>query len=241
MDRPTIRKATRRRPTQADVARAAGVSQTLVSYVLNDKVVIAVPEETRQRILTAIETLGYVPDRRAQSLRTRKTYTVACVIPDITNPFYPAFARGIQDVAEANGYDFISYNTDGLAEKELKCLRSLQSGHIDGVIATLFHLKTAEMRSLWERDIAIVRFEARRPRLIQAPVDVLFLDNRAAAHAMVSYLIDRGHTRIGMITGDQGPRSARVRGYRDALIERGIPVDEALMCDSSFNEEGGYR
>lgn len=213
----------------------------MVSYVLNGKTVLAVPDETRQRILDAIGTLGYVPDRRAQSLRTRKTYTIACVIPDITNPFYPAFARGIQDVAAAHGYDCISYNTDGIAEREEKCFRALQRGQIDGVIATLFHLKLQDMQPLWERGIAIVRFEARRPRTIAAPIDVIYLDNQAAARAMVSYLLDRGHTRIGMITGDQGPRSARVRGYRDALAGRGIPIDETLIRGSHFNEESGYQ
>jgi LacI family transcriptional regulator len=230
-----------RRPTQADVARAAGVSQALVSYVLNGKMAIAVPDETRRRILDAIETLGYVPDRRAQSLRTRKTYTIACVIPDITNPFYPAFARGIQDAAEAHGYDCISYNTDGAAEREWKCLRLLQQGNVDGVVATFFHLKSPELRPLWERGIAMVRFEARRPRTIQPKLDVIYLDNQAAAHAMVSYLVDRGHRIIGMIAGDQGPRGARVRGYRDALADRGIPFDETLIRSSGFNEEGGYR
>lgn len=213
----------------------------MVSYVLNDNAAFAVPDATRLRILDMVKRLGYVPDRRAQSLRTRKTFTIACVIPDITNPFYPAFARGIQDVAEAHGYDCISYNTDGLAEREWKCLRSLQRGHVDGVIATLFHLKPQEMRPLWERGTAIVRFEARRPRPIQSPIDVLYLDNQAAARAMVSYLVGRGHTRIGVIAGDQGPRSARVRGYREALGDAGLPVDEALIRDSGFNEEGGYR
>jgi len=239
----TTRKMTTlpRRPTQADVARIAGVSQALVSYVLNGKVVLAVPEETRQRILDAIGSLGYIPDRRAQSLRTRKTYTIACVIPDITNPFYPAFERGIQDVAEAHGYDFITYNTDGTADKELKCLHSLQQGHVDGVIATLFHLKAEQMRPLWERDMAVVRFEPKRPRPAPAPLDYLYLDNHAAAHAMVSYLVAQGHTRIGMIAGQQGPRSARVRGYRDALTARGLPADETLIRDSGFTEQGGYQ
>jgi len=230
-----------RRPTQADVARAAGVSQAMVSYVLNGKGVLNVPEATRTRILDVVGQLGYVPDRHAQILRTGKTYTIACVIPDITNPFYPAFARGIQDVAEGSGYDFISYNTDGMAEKEERSLRSLQQGHVDGVIATLFHLKTAEMRPLWERGIAIVRFEPRLPRPVEGPVDFIYLDNQAAARAMVSYLIDRGHTRIGMIAGHQGPRSARVRGYRDVFIERGMPIDENLIRDSGFNLGGGYR
>ncbi len=230
-----------RRPTQADVARAAGVSQAMVSYVLNDKGALSVPETTRTRILDVVARMGYVPDRHAQILRTGKTFTIACVIPDITNPFYPAFARGIQDVAEGSGYDFISYNTDGMAEKEERCLRSLLQGHVDGVIATLFHLKAAEMRPLWERGMAIVRFEARQPRPIEAPVDFIYLDNQAAARVMVSYLIDRGHTRIGMIAGHQGPRSARVRGYRDVFTERGLPIDETLIRDSGFNEEGGYR
>ena len=230
-----------RRPTQADVARAAGVSQAMVSYVFNDNGAITVPEATRARILAVVAQLGYVPDRNARILRTGKTTTLACVIPDITNPFYPAFARGIQDVAEGRGYDFISYNTDGMAEKEERCLRSLQQGHADGVIATLFHLKAAEMRPLWERGMAIVRFEARQPRPVDAPIDFIYLDNQAAARTMVSYLMDRGHTRIGMIAGRQGPRSARVRGYRDAFTERSIPIDENLIRDSGFNEEGGYR
>lgn len=80
-----------RRPTQADVARLAGVSQALVSYVVNDHPLISVPDDTRRRVLDAIEQLNYVPDSSARRLRTRKTLTIAVVIPDITNPFYPAF------------------------------------------------------------------------------------------------------------------------------------------------------
>ena len=74
----------KRRPTQADVALRAGVSQTTVSQVLNNKTVLAIPAETRQRIREAIEALGYMPDGMARSLRTRKTYTIAGIIPDIT-------------------------------------------------------------------------------------------------------------------------------------------------------------
>src|SRR5262245_11721704 len=88
-------RSRRKQPTQADVARRAGVSQATVSYVLNNNTAIAVPAETRQRIQDAIRDLGYIPDRAARSLRTRKTYTLAGIIPDITNPFYPAFERGI--------------------------------------------------------------------------------------------------------------------------------------------------
>lgn len=105
-----------RRPTQADVAKLAGVSQATVSYVLNTNSVISVPEETRGRILAAVDELGYVPNGIARSLRTRRTYMIAAVIPDITNPFYPAFERGVQEAAEASGYDLIVLNTGGTAE-----------------------------------------------------------------------------------------------------------------------------
>ena len=118
----------RRRPTQADVARLAGVSQTTVSQVLNNSSAITVPVETRQRILASVERLGYVPDHTARSLRTRKTSTIACAIPDIANPFYPAFARGIQDIAEQHGYELVLYNTDGIAAKESKAVRLVQQG-----------------------------------------------------------------------------------------------------------------
>jgi LacI family transcriptional regulator len=86
---------TKRKPTQSDVARRAAVSQAMVSYVLNDHPAVSVPTETRRRILDAVAELGYVPNSAARSLRTSKTLTIAAIIPDITNPYYPAFIRGV--------------------------------------------------------------------------------------------------------------------------------------------------
>src|SRR5689334_8937084 len=106
----------------------------MVSYVLNDHPTISVPAETRQRILDAADALGYVPNRAARTLRTRKTSTIAAIIPDITDPYYPAFIRGVQDAAERQNYDVLTYNTDGIAEKEHKALNLVQQGVVDGVI-----------------------------------------------------------------------------------------------------------
>ncbi len=114
------------RPTQDDIARLAGVSQATVSQVLNNAMINSIPQETRQRVLDVIERLGYVPDRTARSLRTKKTYTLAAIIPDITNPYYPTFIRGIQDVAGNHDYDLVIYNTDGDKQKEEKCLQSVR-------------------------------------------------------------------------------------------------------------------
>lgn len=232
-----------KKPTQADVARLAGVSQALVSYALNDNPTISISTQTRQRILDAIDELGYVPDGAARSLRTRKTHTIAGIIPDITNPFYPAFERGIQGSAESHGYDLIVYNTGGVAEKERRCLRSVQQGRVDGVIAVFFHLTARDLIALLDRDIAVVRLEARKKEAskYELPLDNLYVDNVAAARAAVGYLIGRGHTRIGMLDGVHGPGRERVLGYRQALAENRIPVDESLIRDGDFKEDGGYR
>jgi LacI family transcriptional regulator len=231
----------RKHPTQADVARRAGVSQATVSYVLNNNSSIAVPPETRQRINDAIAELGYIPDRAARSLRTRKTYTIAGVIPDITNPFYPAFERGIQDLADQHGYDLIMYNTDESAEKERKCLRSVQQGRVDGVIAVLFHLSATDLLPLLEKGIAVVRLEATPKRAGAAPLDNLYVDNIAAARSAVAYLIGKGHTRIGMITGRRGPGRNRLLGYQQALAERHIALDAQLIRSGDFNVAGGHQ
>ena len=231
--------ARRPRPTQADVARLAAVSQPVVSYVLGGDPLAPVAPETRRRVEAAIAELGYVPDRAARSLRTRKTLTIAGVIPDITNPFYPAFERGVQDVAERHGHDLIVYNTDGDAGKEARCLAALLDGRVDGVVAVFFHLSARDLRPLLERRVAVVRLEAAPKRTGALALDNLYVDNAAAAHAAVAYLLDRGHRRIGMIAGRGGPRQARQRGYRRALAERGVAVDEGLVRAAPFGEGGG--
>lgn len=230
----------KKRPTQSDVARVAKVSQAMVSYVLNDNAAITVPDETRHRILDAIRELGYKPNQVARSLRSSKTCTLAVIIPDITNPFYPAFARGIQDVADAHNYDIITYNTDGLLEKERKCIDSVAQGRVDGVIAVLFNIDATKLFPLLDQDIPVVRLEATRKEAGERPLDNIYLDNVTAARAAVHHLIDRGHTQIGMIAGRGGPIRYRVQGYREALTEAGLTLSDSMLEAGDFNEVGGY-
>jgi len=231
----------KKRPTQADVARLANVSQAMVSYVLNDSSSISIPDETRQRILDAISELGYQPNRTARSLRTSKTYTIAAIIPDITNPFYPAFERGIQDVADQCDYDVITYNTDGLAEKERKYIQSVREGRVDGVVAVLFHTSAPGLFPLLDHNIPVVRLEATRKPAGERPLDNIYLDNVAAAREAVSYLIGKGHQRIGMLAGPEGPTHYRIVGYVSALESHAIAVDKQLIQVGEFNEQGGYE
>lgn len=238
----TTRSERRKRPTQADVARRAGVSQAIVSYVLNERS-DEVADETRDRVLQAIGELGYVPDGSARSLRTRKTMTIALIIPDITNPFYPSMERGIQRVAEENGYDLIVSNTDGIAEKESRALHGLLRGRADGAVMTPFQVDQAGVRAAVNAGIAIAMNLPPLDDLMQIGVDFVNSDTFPAAEMAVDYLIERGHTRIGMIAGIPGtpPREQRVSGYLATLRRHGLPHDDLLIRGADYREAGGYE
>ena len=232
----------RRRPTQADVARLAAVSQPVVSYVLSGNVDAPVAPETRERVLQAIAELDYVPNHTARSLRRQRSFTIASIIPDITNPFYPAFARAIQDVAEPAGYDLIAYNTDGDLERERKYLRSALAGRVDGVIITPLRLPLEECVPLVDQGICVVAHTIQTLSDPSVPLDTLGIDNVAAARAAVNFLIERGHRRIGMVAGVAGTprREDRVRGYTEALRDHGLLFDRMLVRGADFTEAGGY-
>ncbi|MCD6033530.1 MAG: transcriptional regulator, LacI family [Thermomicrobiales bacterium] len=233
---------TRRRPTQDDVARVAGVSQTVVSLVLNESAAVSISADTRQRVLEAIAALNYVPDGAARGLRTRKTLIVAGLIPDITNPFYPAFQRGIQDVADDRGYDLIAYNTDGLREKELRCLRSLQRARVDGVIATPFQLTADDFSPLLDNGVPVVVFGEMTYASADRGFDEVFVDDFAAATTLVNYLLSRDYLPLGMITESTKVhrREGRIAACRALLTERGLLDDTLLARGSDATEAGGY-
>ncbi len=232
--------ARKKRITQADVARHARVSQSLVSYIINDGGTMSIPPETRQRVLDAMAELGYVPNIVARRLRSNRTYTIAGIIPDILNPFYPAFERGIQDIAEQYGYDLMIFNTDSREEKERKYLNALIQGRVDGLVGVFFHLTAHDLAPLLEQDIHIVRLEAMGKPAGAWPLDNIYVDNIEAAHNAVSYLIEKGHRRIGMLASPDGPARFRIAGYHSALKTHDLPVDDELIRAGAMDEEGGY-
>ena len=236
---------TRRRPTQADVARQAGVSQAMVSYVLNDNANIAIPEATRQRILDSMRDLGYVPNRTARSLRTQSTQIIACVVPDITNPFHTSFVKGLQAVAESHGYDVAFYNTDRLEAKEHKILSLVLEGRADGLVITPLHLSAGDFEPILKAGVPVV---VQGPNTMPAelagmPLDSLRIDDVAAAREAVSLLAATGHTRIGMLAGQQNtpPQQQREKGYREALDAHGIQYDPSIVLGGEFREEDAHQ
>lgn len=225
--------------TQKHVAQEAGVSQATVSIVLQGREAASIPQETVDRVLAAAERLGYRPNRFAQALRTSRTQTIACLVPDITNPFYPALVRGVQREAENRDYDVLVINTDGTEERERYYVEWATHRRVDGVVGAFFHLRVDDFRPLVEQGIALVRIESSRKTGGELPIDDIFVDNQKAAGEIGEYLVSKGHRRVGIVAGKGGPQRVRVEGCRLALQRHGIEPEIAL--DASFTEDGGLR
>lgn len=218
-----------------------------MSYVLNGNQTVSILPETRQRVHKAIADLNYIPNPSARSLRSRKTNTIAVIIPDITNPYYPEFVRGIQDVARDREYDVLSFNTDGEEEIERTSLEAVRRAHADGLIIVPFFMDSDALRPLLDDGTPItVLGELSDDDVFETqpqPLDMVSISGEDAARTVVEYLIDRGHTRIGMISGKIAtpPRESRVRGYRQALAAHHVASEEVLIRGGDFTEAGGYE
>jgi len=246
METSTTRKARRSergrpaRPTQKDIALAAGVSQAAVSLVLNKNETPSVPDATRARILKVARELGYQPNHPARMLRSARTMTLACVIPDITNPFYPGLVRGVQTVAAPAGYDVLIYDTDGRPEGEARAINWLSQGRADGVVAAFLHLRVPELAVLARKGVPVVRLESLHKPDGPLAIDSVYIDNVEAAAAMTRYLIACGHRRIAMIQAEFGrPSERRALGYSRVMQEAGLAPD--IVTDTAYSEVSGAR
>jgi LacI family transcriptional regulator len=225
------------RPTQKDVAAAAGVSQATVSLVLNKAETPSVPQSTRARILKLAGELGYQPNHPARNLRSSKTMTLACVIPDITNPFYPGLVRGLQRTAAPAGYDVLIYDTDGIRQGEHRAIEWLLQGRADGVVGTFFHLRVPDLAALSRHGIPLVRLESQNKSRGNLPIDSVYIDNAAAAAAMTQLLIARGHRQISMIRAEYGPGERRALGY--ATVMRDAGLNPEFVFAEAYTEDAG--
>lgn len=227
-----------------DVARAAGVSTGTVSRALNQHPEVS--EVTRERVLAAAARLGYSPDPLARGLVTRATATVGLVIPDIASPFFHELARGVEDVARANGQLVVLCNTDRSLEKERQYLAALRAHRIGGLILAGAHagLPPQGLPALPSTDGPR---ENRIPTVLvirrdRTDVPALLLDYRAAVREVIAYLAGLGHSRIGYVNGPaaQDNSSDRLAGYRAALEAAGLPFDRDLVTAAEFTIEGGH-
>lgn len=212
----------------------AGVSRTTVSHVLSGNRPVA--QATRERVQGAIKTLGFRPNGLARSLRVRRSDTVALIIPDITNPYYPVLSRGLDDAL--SNHRTLICNTDAERSRELDFAADAFDRHVDGMVLVAFQVGAVDLRAIIDSGLPIVSLGV---NIDDSRVDVVLTDDEHGALEAARFLIGRGHRRIGMIGGAEGPGHRRAAGYRRALDEGGLAWDPELTAIGEWTRQGGQE
>jgi LacI family transcriptional regulator len=220
------------------VAQAAGVSPATVSRVLNGN--LDVNPALRARVLAAVSDLGYRPNGAARSLRTRATLVLGIIISDITNPFFTALVRGVEDAAQEAGYSVILANADEDLGKEARYLEVAVAEQMAGVVLSPASSSKTRLDLLTERNIPAVTIDR---RLRGGRFDSVTINNREVAEEATAHLIAQGCKRIGLVAGPSVTTTARERlaGYEAALAKTGRRVDPTLVATADYRIEGGYE
>jgi len=222
--------------TIVDVARAAGVSTATVSRVLNNQP--QVDPRLAATVLQAVKALGYRPNRVARSLRTRRNRVWALILSGVrTGPFFADVVRGVEEVAYGAGYLLFLCNADEDPAKEASYIDLAIAENVGGVILMPSRPGTA-LTPLLSSGIPLVLIDRVLPG---QEVDAVIADNLLGAYEAVKHLLARGYERVACVTGPLTitTGSQRYAGYRKALEEAGVLIDNSLVRESDFSEEGG--
>ena len=210
--------------TIRDVARKAGVGVGTVSRVLNNNPQVS--EETRQRVLQAIDSLGYVPNPIARKLSTGRTLSIAVIVPFFTRPSFNERLRGIENFLSGSDYDLVIFNVE-TAERRDVCMREIpRKDRFDGVLILSLSPRDDDLPFLQRIDIPIVLVDANHPSL--SSLNRVVVDDIAGGFDATRHLIELGHQRIGYISDfldtpfNFTSSRFRLTGYRQALLESGI-------------------
>jgi LacI family transcriptional regulator len=222
--------------TIRDVAARAGVSTATVSRAMNGQP--GIRPETRERVATAIRELGYRANSFARGLVTGSLKMVGLILPDISNPFFPALSRGVEDAAHTAGYSVIVGNADNIPDREAEYIGLMHERGIAGLIIVISGLQNALQEVAQKVPIVLVdrRFDG-------FPASSVSTDHRSGASLATRHLIDRGHRRIAHLGGPSGvgPATERLRGYLDEMESAGLPVEPGWVSSGPFSFESGYH
>lgn len=239
------------------MARLAGVSRATVSYVVNGQAngQVLISDETRRRVLEAVEGIGYEPDARAQALRSGSTQTIGFILPDIHNPHFWQTADGVEQELRTSGYHLLLSSADLDPEYGEDIFKVLSGRRIDGLI-----LMGASFLQSEGPQRTLARLLKRRfpvAKIGEHPtIDCVASNYQAATREAIAYLLSLQHRRIGFIYGVRPPWDGlgttdgqvdfaggmdRLLTYQDCLRATGLPVDPALVITCGATIEGGYQ
>ena len=224
--------------TIRDVAQAAGVSITTVSHVINGTRYVS--DEVAGQVRRAMDELGYRPNVVARSLRSGKTRTIGLLLPDSSNLFFAEVSRVIEDVSFQNGYSLIICNTDDNPIKEKSYLDTLLEKQVDGILFISASSTSLNIQGIAQNGPPVVVVDREFDGL---QADTVLVDNQLGGYLAARHLIQLGHRRIACISGpsERNPSADRLTGFRKAMGEAGLVVDENLFLRGDFRYQSGER
>lgn len=224
--------------TIKEVSRLAGVSNATVSRVLNGTVPVS-PEVT-QRVLDAVQKLGYRPNAFARGLVTNRSGGLGVAVNDVASPYFGLIIRGVEAEAEAAGMHLLISSGHAEAQLERAALEFLADRRSDALVAHLEGLTDEELIPFLQNDPPLVVVGRKVPGHETRSV---YLDNEAGGYLATRHLLEHGHRHIGHITGpNRFPDSgARKRGFERAMQDSGLTPDPRFVIEADFEEEGGYN
>jgi len=226
----------KKKTSLADIAKALGVSKTLVSMVLNGKGnENGINEDTQKRVWAKAKELNYKPNIMARSLRTGRSHTIGLIVADISNAFYARMCRAVEDAAARRGYYVLFSSSDEKAQKEQELIQMLRDRLVDGLILSTTLENKEGIEELEKAEFPLVLIDRFIPNESTAFVTA---DNYAGSKEAVHHLIKKGHQRIGVLKISPSYLTSiteRVRGYQDALQEANIPVADQHLLEIPYD------
>ncbi|WP_180271498.1 LacI family DNA-binding transcriptional regulator [Fredinandcohnia onubensis] len=226
--------------TIKDVAKEARVSISTVSRVLNKSGYTS--EKTRQKVLNAVKKLNYQGSLVAAAMIKKQTLTLGLIIPDIKNIFYSDLTRAIEDRANSHGFNIFLCNTDNNLQKEAEYIHLLIAKGVDGIIFSSPEVDDENIKELKQRypELPIVILGGKFPNLI---LNEIVVDNVDGALKAMRHLLELGHKDIAFIGGDFESYASieRHQGYKLALNESGVPINDDFVIFDKFYIESGYK
>ena len=229
------------KPTIKDIAKRADVSTATVSRIING--LEGYNEETKQKVLKAIAELGYKrnPVGVIEAEKVKLNNTVGVIVSDISTDFYISILKGIENVAHENGYSIIICNSDVDGAKTIDYINVLKQRNVDSIILIGLNLKDEYYKALEDSKIPYIQISTMS---FKYQIPYIKVDSQQASYAATKYLIDKGHKKFAMISGDSKDVDNgyhRIFGFKQALMENNLEVDESLIKQGDFSYESGRK